>query len=566
MPKRPGRKSAAQTPAPAKERIYGSKKNPKGSAASETSAKSIKLSESVITSLKNKLAEFKKKHPSKTSITLADLKAVFRRGAGAYSSSHRPTITGGAPNSRNAWAFARVNKFLKKAAGEQVKAAYVQDDDLMKRGGQTDEVNTGTGVVNNMEVDGMAKGGKLDEEKQETAQKWGKLVNMSKSELQRFYDSEEGKKAGLSVSEAKEQGISRGRDSARMILKMKETPKSEWTPDMWRWAGKQINFINRMSGNKGPLYKDGEKTRKHTSLLIWGHNPNKKETGGTTERKSTIYMDDIQFNQLPSVKDIQPGQKILLKDEIYTSKTQTSPRFVLTEVLGESPILGYFRLKTIETAGYAPRPAGEIIVRSVKNIFNRGRNVMQAAGQPSPGFKSGGKLNPDNKEVKEYFGHSQGNAGGLLVGKRHSEGGIKGINKSTGKPLEVEGGEVVITRDAVSDTTKREFEGEQLTNREILSRINESGGGVSFADGGEASCACNGKMYKYGGKSMKAGAIFESMNEGTRRITDSLLIRLFEYMNEEAKGDVQIHKVAENMRKLGNKTLTMDDYEQIVKV
>jgi hypothetical protein len=73
-------------------------------------------------------------------------------------------------------------------------------------------------------------------------------------------------------------------------------------------------------------------------------------------------------------------------------------------------------------------------------------------------------------------------------------------------------------------------------------------------------------MYKYGGKSMKAGAIFESMNEGTRRITDSLLIRLFEYMNEEAKGDVQIHKVAENMRKLGNKTLTMDDYEQIVKV
>jgi hypothetical protein len=77
--------------------------------------------------------------------------------------------------------------------------------------------------------------------------------------------------------------------------------------------------------------------------------------------------------------------------------------------------------------------------------------------------------------------------------------------------LEVEGGEVVITRDAVSDTTKREFEGEQLTNREILSRINESGGGVSFADGGEASCACNGKMYKYGGKSMKAGDIYRTM-------------------------------------------------------
>ena len=50
---------------------------------------------------------------------------------GAYSSSHRPFITGGAPNSRQAWGFARVNKFLKKKSGEKVKKAYVQDDDLL---------------------------------------------------------------------------------------------------------------------------------------------------------------------------------------------------------------------------------------------------------------------------------------------------------------------------------------------------------------------------------------------------------------------------------------------------
>lgn len=543
MPKRSGRKSAAQTPAPAKERIFGSKKNPKGTAASESSAKKIKLSSGVMSSLKRKLDEFKDKYPRKSNITLNDLKAVYRRGAGAYSSSHRPFITGGAPNTRNAWAMARVNKFLKKAAGQQVKAAYVQDDDLMADGGEVmakggqyndkellekykSGKNIGFTAIAHLKAKGLIPrsdgtkrksekylkdGGKLDEQHKETAQKWGKLVNMSKSELQRFYDSEEGKKAGLSVSEAKEQGISRGRDSARMILKMKDTPKSEWTPDMWRWAGKQISFINRMSGNKGPLYKDGEKTRKHTSLLIWGHNPNKKEAGGKIDSKPSIYMDDLQFNQLPSVKDIQLGQKILLKDEIYTSKTKTSPRFVLAEVLGESLILGYLQLKTIETAGYAPRPAGEILVRSIKNILNRGREVAQSAEKAVAGFKKGGDLNPDNKEVKKYFAHNQGNAGGVLVGKLHSEGGIKGINKSTGKPLEVEGGEVVITRDAVSDPTKREFEGEQLTNREILSRINESGGGVSFADGGEASCKCNGKMYKYGGNSMKAYDIFMAM-------------------------------------------------------
>jgi len=134
MPKRAGRPSAAQTPAPKSDKIYGSKKNPKGS-ATEKKAKSIQLSDKTINTLKEKLDNFKKSHPAKKSITLGDLKAVYRRGSGAYSSSHRPTITGGAPNSRAAWSYARVNKFLKKAGGAKVKAAYVQDDDLMANGG-----------------------------------------------------------------------------------------------------------------------------------------------------------------------------------------------------------------------------------------------------------------------------------------------------------------------------------------------------------------------------------------------------------------------------------------------
>jgi hypothetical protein len=135
MPKRSGRKSVAQTPAPKSDIIYGSKKNPKGSASSEKTAKSIKLSEKTEKVLKEKLSEFKEEHPNKKSVTLSDLKAVYRRGSGAYSKSHRPTITGGAPNSRAAWSYARVNKFLKKAGGAKVKAAYVQDDDLMAEGG-----------------------------------------------------------------------------------------------------------------------------------------------------------------------------------------------------------------------------------------------------------------------------------------------------------------------------------------------------------------------------------------------------------------------------------------------
>jgi len=131
-----GGRTIAQTPAPKKDRIYGSKVNKVGSASSEKSAKSIVLSKKIINSLKDKLLVFKQKHPSKTNITIDDLKAVYRRGLGAYSSSHRPTISGGVPNSRNAWAMARVNKFLLKAGGTKVKKAYVQDDDLMAKGGK----------------------------------------------------------------------------------------------------------------------------------------------------------------------------------------------------------------------------------------------------------------------------------------------------------------------------------------------------------------------------------------------------------------------------------------------
>lgn len=134
MPKRPGRKSAAQTPAPRSERKYGSKKNKPGSASAQSEAK-ITLSDQIVKGLEKKAKDFNEKYPGKK-VTVGTLKKVFRRGAGAFSKSYRPFISGNKPNSRTAWSYARVNKFLKKKAGQKVKAAYVQDDDLMAKGGQ----------------------------------------------------------------------------------------------------------------------------------------------------------------------------------------------------------------------------------------------------------------------------------------------------------------------------------------------------------------------------------------------------------------------------------------------
>jgi len=129
---RPGPKSAAQTPAPPKERIKGSKENPEGTAATRSKAGDIEISEANEQALKDKIAQFKKDHPKKNAPSLGTLKKVFRRGAGAYSTSFRPIITGGQPNSRNAWAMARVNKFLKMAGGGEVKESYRKaDGDLL---------------------------------------------------------------------------------------------------------------------------------------------------------------------------------------------------------------------------------------------------------------------------------------------------------------------------------------------------------------------------------------------------------------------------------------------------
>ena len=127
--------SVAQTPAPKKDQIKGSDVNKSGSSATTKSASSIKFDEKTIESINNKVKDHNDAHPDKK-ITLASAKAVVRRGMGAYSSSHRPTITGGQPNSRVAWGIARLNAFTYKIVhGKSKSDKYTQDDDLIEEFG-----------------------------------------------------------------------------------------------------------------------------------------------------------------------------------------------------------------------------------------------------------------------------------------------------------------------------------------------------------------------------------------------------------------------------------------------
>ncbi len=125
---------------------------------------------------------------------------------------------------------------------------------------------------------------------------------------------------------------------------------------------------------------------------------------------------------------------------------------------------------------------------------------------------AGGVLIGKDKEGQTII-PNDGSLGGFLIGRTHKDGGIKAINKGTGQPLEMQVNEVVITAPAVADTKKREFEGKMMTNREILSKINSDGGGVSFADGGDipAKIHTTDCEYKFGGKVVKDTDIAHSL-------------------------------------------------------
>tara|TARA_Y100000816_G_C26032706_1_gene540656 strand:- start:53 stop:1084 length:1032 start_codon:yes stop_codon:yes gene_type:complete len=123
---KPGPKDPRRTPAPKKDQKKGSKKN-KPDSAKNPSGK-ITFSKEVTAQLSKKVAEHNAKGKG-SKATLGMLKAVYRRGAGAYSTSHAPKM------SRHGWAIARVNAFLTLLrTGKPSNSGYTQDNDLLPKG------------------------------------------------------------------------------------------------------------------------------------------------------------------------------------------------------------------------------------------------------------------------------------------------------------------------------------------------------------------------------------------------------------------------------------------------
>lgn len=119
----------ANPPAKPSERRTGSSRNKPGSAGGSRGG--ITISAEQEEALKNKVKEHNEKHGEKEGkkIDLGMLKSVYRRGAGAFSTSHREGMT------RARWAIARVNAFITLVrSGKPKNSKYTQDNDLLPKG------------------------------------------------------------------------------------------------------------------------------------------------------------------------------------------------------------------------------------------------------------------------------------------------------------------------------------------------------------------------------------------------------------------------------------------------
>jgi hypothetical protein len=165
---------------------------------------------------------------------LRSLQAVYRRGAGAFSTSHRPGMT------RAQWAVARVNHFLHLLeTGKPKDSKYITDNDLLPSNHPA--LEKAEGFVPPKSVrDAAAKG----------------------LELRREWD-----RGGLSVQQASDEGVGSGVQRA-VNLKNGDSISKE-TLKMMR------GFFARHEKNNQPSKKmpDGGPTAGTIAWLLWGGDP-----------------------------------------------------------------------------------------------------------------------------------------------------------------------------------------------------------------------------------------------------------------------------------------------------
>jgi hypothetical protein len=193
---------------------------------------------------------------------------------------------------------------------------------------------------------------------------------------------------------------------------------------------------------------------------------------------------------LPKPKKVENGSCILFEDSVFLMKNGkpvfSGIRQIVGRIVGEG-IPGYAKVEVLSCAGVNPFPVGTRIEKPIPNLL-KGHQFDHQVQDGILKLKSGGHLEGYSGNKKVAL--DTADKGGMSVGSRHSEGGIKGSVGTTERPIEFEGKEIILTAPVADNPKRYDFEGSQLTGKEIASKINQDNGGVSFERGG-IPCACS---------------------------------------------------------------------------
>jgi hypothetical protein len=108
------------------------------------------------------------------------------------------------------------------------------------------------------------------DERHETIEEFGDAVNMTRSELEKWLDSDESKSVGQKSSSGSE---STGHHSGRRIVTLLSTKRDDLTDDDVAHMRKVVGYVKRHLAQRPS--GDVHDTPWRYSLMNWGHDPTK---------------------------------------------------------------------------------------------------------------------------------------------------------------------------------------------------------------------------------------------------------------------------------------------------
>jgi hypothetical protein len=104
------------------------------------------------------------------------------------------------------------------------------------------------------------------DDRQQTIEEFEDAVNMTPKELEEWLRTDESKSVGQGKGESK------GHESGRRIVEIKNKKKSEYTDDDLEHMNKVTSYVHRHLV-QGPKKQNVEDSKWRYSLMNWGHDP-----------------------------------------------------------------------------------------------------------------------------------------------------------------------------------------------------------------------------------------------------------------------------------------------------